>query len=143
MESTGWLVIHGEVLKVFDGESVLFAISKTKRIRVQLVGISVAPLTQTYGREAKKFVEHQVLQRQIDVLVNPSDWIKKPKSEKISGVLYLRDGGDYVNLALIKEGLAHYEAPKPYAMSSYEKCKYQNAEKEAQALKRGVWRVPA
>lgn len=143
MESTGWLVLHGEVVKVFNGESVLFAVSKTKRIRVQLVGISVPPLTQAYGREAKEFVERQVLQREIDVLVNPSDWMKKPKPEKITGMLYLADGDRDVNLALIKEGLAHYKEPKPYGMSSYEICKYQNAETEARALKRGVWRVPA
>ena len=142
-ESGGWAVINGRVVKVFNGESVLLAV-KGRQIRVQLASVAAPPLDQTLGREAKAFLENQVGRKIVALLVDPHDWILKGvRPRKISGILSLRGSNEHLNMALLKAGLANYEEPKPYLLGSYTKCTYQNAEKEAQASKRGVWRRPA
>jgi hypothetical protein len=51
----------------------------------------------------------------------------------------LKDKSQHINLELIKEGVARYQAPPPYSMSNYTACVYRIAEKQVRQYGMRIW----
>jgi len=137
VESQLWYSVDGRVVSVGDGSTVLMTLTKGhRRVAVHLVGIAVEH-KGALADEAKGFISSQVLNKSVEVLVNP-DWLfQKKKPAEITGVVWLKNSD--VGLSLVTKGLARTEEPPPYTMSLYTFCKYREAETKAKSDKLGIW----
>ena len=136
-----WYLLNGKVVSVEDGATILMDVPDVHRsLRVHLVGIA-AKKNGAMSGQAKAQVSEMVLNKNVEVWVNP-DWInRKKKPAKITGVVELKAGETSdVGLSLLSKGLARTEEPRPYTMSRYTFCKYREAETKAKSAKLGIWR---
>jgi endonuclease YncB( thermonuclease family) len=129
VESMLWLPIEGTVVKIIDGDSVKLRINNGQLRIVNLVAIDASPAKEV----ARGLLSQMVLNRKVDVLVNPS----KSRVHTLVGVLEL-DGKD-VNSELLKAGAVKYQAPPPYSVSNYTACGYRIVERIAREAKKGMW----
>jgi endonuclease YncB( thermonuclease family) len=141
IESDLWYAIQGKVSKLMDGSTVILDLpDASQTLRVRLAGI--AP--ERHGPFSKRAKEHLgtlLLNKPVEVLVNPSKWkFSGKRPQEVTGVVYLKEGpyGD-VAFMLIAEGLVRVKPPQPYAMSRYTLCQYRRAQAEAQSKRLGVW----
>jgi endonuclease YncB( thermonuclease family) len=141
VESSAWTGVAGEIVKVIDGNTIIMSLSKKKRLLVHLVGIDAPALNQPFGNDAQQFLERIVSGKKVEVWVNPSNWIfKRPRPKEITGIVYLRSADmQDVNLSLVRAGMVRHKESQPYTMSNYTECRYEKAEEEARAAKRGLW----
>ena len=141
VESQLWESVEGRIVSVEDGSTLLVAVTKGhRRLRVHVVGIAVeqhGPLAD----QAKGHLTGMVLNKHVEVLVNPSDWgFLKRKPAEVTGAVHLQVGAETdMGLSLLTKGLARAEEPQPYKMSRYTFCKYREAESEAKSNKLGIW----
>jgi endonuclease YncB( thermonuclease family) len=138
VESMAWATIGGKIVKVLDGDTVIISIRDKNQLIVHLVGIE-APEDSKLRSNSQLYLEKMALNTNVEVLVNPSDWVyKKPKPNEVTGVVYIGNFKD-ANLAMIESGMARYKKPNPYEMSNYTECRYKIAQDEAREAKRGLW----
>jgi endonuclease YncB( thermonuclease family) len=149
VESQSWGSVHGRVVKVEDGDTVIISVKGSGLRRVQMVGIAAPEGSQRFARAAHRLLERMVRGKVVEVWVNPARaWEARqkrhPSTVAISGVVHLRNMEMLdVNLLMIQSGMAQHKQPEPYSMSSYSQCHYARAEDEARAARRGLWRGAA
>jgi endonuclease YncB( thermonuclease family) len=143
IESMIWQPIEGKVLQVADGRTILLTINDGhQRLRVHLTGIKLSSDTSA-NRIAEQFLAQRLLNKEVEVLVNPSDWpdsSKKPR--EITGVVHSKtyqQGESDVAKSLLVRGLVKFAQPRPYTMSGYDACQYRRSEAEAKSEKLGLW----
>ena len=142
MESMLWHAVEGKVIDVLDGDTVVMK-SNGDRLLVELVGIESPSLNKPFGMRAQLLLERLVKDKDISVLVNPSDWGSgwgRPTPKKILGVVHVEKPIILdVNLELIRAGLARHKNAQSYKMSDYTECQYVKAEEKAREAKHGLW----
>lgn len=142
MESMTWHSVEGKVIEVLDGDTVVMKF-KDDRLLVDLVGIESPSMNKPFGMRAQLFLERLVKDKNISVLVNPSDWGEgwgRPTPKKILGVVHVEEPQILsVNLELIRAGLARHKKAPSYKMSDYTECWYIKAEEKAREEKVGLW----
>ncbi|HVG32215.1 MAG TPA: thermonuclease family protein [Pyrinomonadaceae bacterium] len=131
VESMIWSLVEGTVIKVVDGDTILMLTKENKRRRIDLAAVDASAADDA----ARRMLNELVLNRAVNVLVNPSN----VKSKKVSGVV--KTVGADVNRALIQAGAARYKEPAPYSMSNHASCVYRITESEAREAKRGLWQT--
>ncbi|HEX2329269.1 MAG TPA: thermonuclease family protein [Candidatus Angelobacter sp.] len=134
MESQGWLIFKGKVIEVIDGRTVVVAVQDSRRkVQVQLAGLNLAT-SREYRERSRERLGQIVLNRSVEVWVNPTVWEKQPL--QVTAVMYAP--GD-AGLSLVASGLAIFAQPPLYTMSQYAECQYRNAEREARVHGIGFW----
>ena len=128
VESMSWMSIHGKVVEVLNGEAIIVLMANNERKRISLAGVNSGSTMA-----ARALLINLILNREVSVLVNPSNIDAK----EVTGVVHLQSRD--INLELIKEGAARYQAPRPYSMSSYTACVYRIAEKQTREYGTGTW----
>lgn len=138
LESNLWEIVEGQVTKVLDGRTVSLAVrNTTQTVRVQLVGVSLEQ-SGSYSEKARGQLRASLLNKSVEILVNPSKWEKRPRL--VLGMIRLPNGANTdVASALLSNGLARFETPPPYDMPNYTQCQYRRAEAEAHAKRLGLW----
>jgi endonuclease YncB( thermonuclease family) len=125
--------VEGKVLKVVDGGTILVTLPGGKRsLRVHLAGIALEPRVP-FSEEAKALLTKLLLDKPVEILVNPDEWLDK-KPEEITGVV------SEPSLSLLSQGLVRFRQPPPYTMFRYTTCQYERAEADARSKKLGLWR---
>jgi hypothetical protein len=90
MESMIWMPVKGNVSQVVDGRTILLTLADGHHLYVRLAGVKLSSVTNI-NRSAEQFLAERLLNKQVEVLVNPSDWpdsSKKP--DEITGVVHSR-----------------------------------------------------
>lgn len=128
-ESMAWFGVTGKVIEVINGNTLAIVLEDNTKKRVSLAAIASPSLKEESGKVARKALSDLVLGKKITVLVNPN----KAEAKRIIGCL------TGVTEKLIEMGLVRYEQPKPYTISGYTACVYQQLEAEARIAKRGLW----
>lgn len=126
-------IINGRVVGVSDGDTLTVLDASLQQFKIRLAGIDAPEKGQPYGNRAKESLSEMVFNKQVVVESSKEDRYRR----KIGKVQH--EGTD-VNLELIKRGMAwHYTAyAKEQALADREA--YANAEAEAKAQRRGLWR---
>jgi endonuclease YncB( thermonuclease family) len=114
------------VRKVIDGETI--DVSSVGRVR--LLGV-----TAPFGRDAQERLASLVLLRWIHLEYDAA----APATGSRHAAYVVRDDGVFVNAALVRDGLVRVSA-RP-ALLRFDELR--RAEREAQALRRGLWAQPA
>ena len=118
----------GNVVKIFDGDTVQFRTKAGKYYRVRLQGIDAPERRQTHGIECTKQLSGFVLKKTVWLEIYGDDSYKR-KLGRLSTV----DLPD-INKTMIEIGCAwEYSAPLSV------KSAYQNTEQAARAAQAGLW----
>jgi YD repeat-containing protein len=127
-ENMSWKTIDGKVVEVLKGDAIIVLMANNERKHVSLAGVN------SYSSlAAQALLINLILNREVSVLVNPSNIASK----EVRGVVHHQSRD--INLELIKEGAARYQAPSPHSMSNYTACVYRIAEKQARQYGIGTW----
>ena len=105
------------------------------RLRVRLQGIDAPELAQDHGREAKAALETLVLGREVQVRSG-----RKDAHNRHLGVVLL--GGQDLNQTLVAAGHAWHNARFASELPPETTQRYAQAQAEARAQRRGLWRLP-
>ena len=127
-ESMIWMSIEGKVVEVLKGDAIIVLTGNNERKHVSLAGVNSGSTLA-----AQALLINLILNREVSVLVNPSNIAAK----EVSGVVRYQSRD--INLELIKEGAARYQAPPPYSMSNYTACVYRIVEKQVREYGTGTW----
>lgn len=119
--------LTGRVVRVADGDTLTLLTTDNAQHKVRLHGIDAPEKKQAYGDASRKALAERVAGKQVRV-----EWTARDKYQRILGVVYA-DGKD-INLAMLQMGYAwHYKRFDNNPV-------YAQAEAEARAQKRGLWR---
>ena len=127
-EDMSWKSIDGKVVEVLKGDAIIVLMANNERKHVSLAGVN-----SDSSLAGQAFLLNLILDREVSVLVNPSNIAAK----EVIGVVHHQSRD--INLELIKEGVARYQAPPPYSMSNYTACVYRVAETQARQYGMGIW----
>lgn len=127
------VVLTGEVVGVADGDTITLLIADQVRHRIRVDGIDAPERTQPYSQVSKRSLSDMVYRQQVT-----ADCTKRDRyGRDVCKVMI--DGRD-VGLVQIQRGLAwHF---KRYAGEQVpeDRRAYSEAEAEARAARRGLWR---
>ena len=119
----------GGVISISDGDTIKILDSGKISHKIRLNKIDAPEKGQAYGEGAKKHLSSLIAGKDVRVI-----WEKEDRYGRILGEVFL--GETNINLQMVKDGYAwhykYYDSTPAYA----------EAEKEARAAKRGLWRDP-
>ena len=140
-ESDLWEVIQGKVINVKDGNTITIVQEDRNTKEILLAAIKLPPEGNSYRDSAKQMLNNLVMNKKINILVNPSVLHKnqEPEINEYTGIVYVNK--KEVNLILLKLGYVFYIEPKAYTISNYTNCVYQIEERKAKRAKSGLWKV--
>lgn len=128
VESMVWASISGKVIEVVEGNAIIVLMANDERKHISLAGVRASRT-----KAAHALLTSLVLNREVTVLINPSN----TSAKEVSGVVHAQTRD--INRALIEAGASRYQKPGRYAMSDYTACVYRILEKQAREVRRGIW----
>ncbi len=119
--------IHGQIVRVSDGDTVVLLDEDKTQHRVRLDGIDCPESKQAYGTKATLYVREKLGKGKVSVYYN-----KKDRYGRLLGIL-VNSKGENINELLLVNGLAwHY---KQYNKNPL----YAQLEEEARAKQLNIW----
>jgi endonuclease YncB( thermonuclease family) len=124
--------LTGRVVGVSDGDTITVLDRQYRQYKVRLAGIDAPESGQDFGNTAKSSLARLVFGREVTI-----QWQKTDRYDRILGTVFVDRTN--VNLEQVRTGLAwfyrHYESD----LSSSERSRFNDAEREARAARRGLW----
>lgn len=124
-----YLLETGKVIKVIDGNTLIFKNADGSTRRVNLLAVD----TQSGKKESKSFLKKNVLNQKAELIYNPAQYVKKT----VSGIVMIGDK-DIIR-SLLEQGIARYKKSKMYEIAYFNDCVYQKSEERAKNEKLGIW----
>jgi endonuclease YncB( thermonuclease family) len=128
-------VLHGRVVKVSDGDSVVVLDASLVQHTVRLVGIDAPEKKQAFGWRAKYTLGLRVFGQPVRV-----DVMKKDRYGRLLGQVWL--GEQDINLAQIETGMAWHYAEYARDQRPADRLLYATAQEDARQARRGLWQDP-
>ena len=126
-------MLNGRVVGVADGDTVTVLDASRQQHKIRLIGIDAPEKKMPYGNRSKQSLSDLIFDRQVQVEYN-----KKDRYGRTVGKIIV-DGVD-ANLAQIKAGMAWHYKQYQREQSVEDRDTYAQAEVEARASKRGLWK---
>lgn len=127
------LLIHGEVTRVLDENTVLIRIGD-KHERYDLLGVSALTRAESVNaRIAIDALSRLVLNEQVAIHHDPLG--KRNASNKLVGYLYRQPDQTLVNLELVRQGYTRHSS----SWMSLHKDVFSHYTNRAETLQRGIW----
>lgn len=127
--------IEGKVVRVVDGDTVVFVAATGKKMTLRLTGIDAPEKRMAYGDLAKKMRSDWVRTSEVTIQT-----IKVDRYGRIIAKVLLQ--GQDVSLWLIREGLAWHYKRYAHEQAFEDAENYAATEEEARTDKRGLWHDP-
>jgi endonuclease YncB( thermonuclease family) len=128
-------LLHGKVVAIADGDTLTVLDAAKNQHKIRLSGIDAPEKRQPFGSRSKENLSRLVFDKEVMV-----DWQKRDRFNRIVGKVLVN--GQDVNIEQIKAGVAwhfkRYEEEQPLE----DRLAYAQAESEARADQRGIWREP-
>jgi endonuclease YncB( thermonuclease family) len=125
--------IQGKVVRVVDGDTVVFLSTTGQRMKLRLAGIDAPEMAMPYGIMAKNMLIQLVGAGDVTVHATKLDRFGRAIAKVIA-----KDGD--VNLALINQGLAWHYKRYAHEQTSSDADAYAQSENKAKARKAGLWK---
>jgi endonuclease YncB( thermonuclease family) len=123
----------GLVVGIADGDTLTLLDADHVQHKIRLAGIDAPEKRQAFGNRSKQNLADLVFRKQVTV-----EWNKFDRYGRVIGKVL--SGSEDVCLAQVRAGLAwHYKAYEG-EQSETDRKRYAQAELEARASKRGLWR---
>jgi endonuclease YncB( thermonuclease family) len=127
--------VEGAVVAVSDGDTITVLDRDRRQHRVRLLGIDAPERGQDFGERSHQSLAGMVFGKQVHVIV--------PKLDRYGRKLgKVTVGKVDVNLEQIKAGMAWYYRQYQEDVFKIDRPLYDRAEREAKAVKRGLWADP-
>ncbi len=126
-------ILTGRVVGVADGDTVTVLDASRQQHKIRLIGIDAPEKKMPYGNRSKQSLSDLVFDRQVQV-----EYSKKDRYGRTLGKIIV-DGVD-ANLEQIKAGMAWHYRQYQREQSVDDRATYSQAEEEARASKRGLWK---
>ena len=124
--------LHGRIVRVTDGDTVLLIDDDNNQIKIRLASIDAPESKMSYGLAARTYLADLVLDKEVIAITRKTDRYGRT-------IATLMQGAKDVNLAMVKAGMAwHY---KEYAreQSETQSVAYSIAEIDARIQRIGLW----
>jgi endonuclease YncB( thermonuclease family) len=123
------LVEKGEILKILNGNSLIFKNEKNQKRKVNLIALN----SDSNKTAAKAFLNENALNKTAELIYSSSQL----KSKNVNGIIEIE--GKDINRLMLELGITKYEDSKPYQISYFHDCVYSRAESKAKTEKLGFW----
>lgn len=121
------------VIAISDGDTLTVRDQHNVQHRIRLAGIDAPEKHQPWGQRSRRALADKVYDRMVEVEIGKQDRYGR----QVGKVLL---GGEDVNLALVRLGLAwHYKAYER-EQSPQDRLAYARAEQQARDRRQGLWR---
>ena len=120
-------------LELADGDTVTVLDAAHQQHKIRLMGIDAPEKKMPWGNRSKQSLSDLVFNHQVQI-----EYSKKDKYGRTVGKIIV-DGVD-ANLAQIKAGMAWHYKQYQREQSVADRAAYAQAEEEARASKRGLWK---
>jgi len=129
--------ISGEVVRVWDGDTLHLQDGSGHRHKIRLAGIDAPELEQAQGKACRDRLAEQLLHRQVQAAIVDTDRYGRK-------VAQIRLNGHDINRQLVADGCAwHYRRYAREWQSEAEYAAYAEAEAQAKNHRLGLWRQAA
>jgi endonuclease YncB( thermonuclease family) len=125
-----------KVVKVTDGDTVHMLDRTKERHKIRLGGIDAPESSQDYGRQSRLNLSKLIAGKAVTV-----EYSKRDRYGRIIGKI-IKDDQD-INLQQIKDGYAWHYKYYQNEQSESDRNAYDQAEREARAVKKGLWKAKA
>lgn len=126
-------VLTGEVIKVFDGDTILLKDQTGTATKIRLKGIDAPEGSQSYGPEAAKKMTELSLNKVAEVQFSEVDQYGRTIGK-------VTIGETDICLEMLKAGLAWHFKQYQRAQNADDRLAYDKAEKEARQQREGLWK---
>lgn len=120
--------LKGKVIEVYDGDTMTLLADSSTKYKVRFYAIDAPEAAQSYGLNSRDTLREKILGKEVVVKV-----VNVDRYQRVVGMVML--GGRYINLEMVKEGMAWYYSD--YAARQYE---FSEAERRAKSEKLGLWK---
>ena len=121
--------LEGKVVRISDGDTVTIETDNGTRVKIRLYGIDAPESGQEFGKESRAKIAELIDGEDVSVKTHSHD-----RYNRVLGEIFLN--GRNINLTMVQEGCAwHYDYYAP------ELTELADAQKQAQAAKKGLWDV--
>lgn len=128
--------LEGVVVGVSDGDTVTVLDSDQQQHKIRLSGIDAPEKSQPFGAASKQSLSELLFNKSVVVV-----WDKHDRYGRTVGKIIV--GGQDINLQQIRRGMAwHYKA-YAHEQPVEDRESYDEAERQARAGLRGLWREPS
>ena len=128
--------LAGLVVGIADGDTLTLLDAAHIQHKVRLAGIDAPEKRQAFGERSKQNLAGMVFRKQVTV-----EWTKRDRYGRVVGRVLV--GSEDACLTQVRAGLAwHYKAYE-LEQSPADRQRYAQAESDARASKRGLWRDAA
>lgn len=131
--AVGAETITGRVVGVTDGDTLTVLDAGYQQFKIRLSGIDAPERGQPFGNRAKESLSEMVFNKQVVIETSKEDRYRR-KVGKVQ-----QDGTD-VNLEQVKRGMAWHYTAYAKEQTPADRETYADAETEAKAQRRGLWR---
>lgn len=133
LPNTAFAQLRGRVVAVTDGDTVTMLTTDKQQQKLRFNGIDAPEVGQDFGQASKKHLAGLVFGK--DVLVIGS---KRDRYGRLVATVML--GEVNVNVEMLRAGLAWFYRQYASDIPAENRPAYEQAETEARAAKRGLWR---
>lgn len=132
LTSTASAELHGQVVRVLDGDTIEILQATRERARIRLAGIDAPETNQPFGQRSRQFLTRLVAQLHVRISGDERD-----RYGRMLGTVWL-DGED-INAVMVRNGMAWAYRYRGKATEP----QYAELEAWARAVKSGLWADPA
>ena len=122
--------LAGQVIEVYDGDTITLLAKENKKYRVRFYAIDAPEAAQENGIESRDALRQKILGKNVTVKVAAVD-----RYQRVVGKVM--EGERYINLEMVKEGMAWY-----YSDYAPRQFSFMDAELQARMAKKGLWESP-
>ena len=123
---------YGEVVKVYDGDSIHVVDESGHKNKVRVIGIDAPERKQEFGMEARDILADLILGQMVTVRYEHIDTY-----DRVLGLIFF--DGIEVNQWMIEQGAAWYYKVFSWAHSDADKKRWLNAQHRAEGDILGLW----
>ena len=128
--------VSGKVVKIADGDTITILDAQNIQHKIRLQGIDAPERIQDFGAVSREHLGSLVFGKYVKIEYDKVDW-----RGRLIGKVWI-DGNDEC-LEQLKAGLAWHYKEFEREQTPADRQLYANAEQEARAQKRGLWKDPA
>lgn len=137
--------LHGQVVRVVDGDTISVADGRHRKLKVRLSGIDAPEKKQPYGRLATAHLATLLLGKAVTV-----EWDQRDAYGRVIGRVFVAPPAcpacgqsEDAGLAQIAAGYAWWYRSESRELAYADKARYAFAENAARARHRGLWSASA
>jgi endonuclease YncB( thermonuclease family) len=128
--------LQGRVVRIADGDTLTIVDSREVQHKIRLAGVDAPERKQQFYDASRQNLAALAFDKTVTV-----EWHKRDRYGRLVGKVLT--GGEDAGLAQVRAGLAWWFREYAHEQSGSDRARYEAAELEARAARRGLWQALA